>query len=327
MKAGIVSTALCAIAIGCLGAAKATAQNSIAYPTRLVRVVVPYPAGGGPDLFTRLVAQKLSEKWKQPVIIENRAGGSGNIGAEHVARADPDGYTLLSSPPGPIAINGSLYKKLAYDPAQWSPITILTRQPMVLGARKNLPASSLPELFALAKKSPGKYTFGSLGYGSISQLTMVRLLSMAGVNLLHIPFNGSTPALTALMGEQIDIVFDNPVTYVPPYLDHRIKILAAGDEKRLPMLPKVPTFAEAGFAQLQPYAWLAVVAPPKTPTAITQFVSKAMAEALQLPDVRSKMEAFVTEPVGSTPAETAKFLAEERTKWRAVIKSAGLSVN
>jgi tripartite-type tricarboxylate transporter receptor subunit TctC len=327
MKVSIVKMALCAIAICSLGTAKAVAQQTVDYPTRVVRIVVPYPAGGGPDTFTRLVAEKLAEKWKQPVIIENRAGGGGNVGAAHVARADPDGYTLLSSPPGPIAINGSLFKKLSYDPAKWSPITILTRQPMVLGARKNLPVDSLQQLIALAKQNPGKFTYGSLGFGSISQLTMIRLLSMAGVKLLHVPYNGSTPALVGLMGDQVDIVFDNPVTYVPPFLDGRIRILAAGDAKRLPMLPNTPTFSEVGFSGLRPYAWLAVVAPPKTPAAITQLISKAMAEALTLPDVKSKMEAFVTEPVGGTPADTAEFLAQERAKWRAVIQSANLSVN
>lgn len=327
MKAAIVRTALCAVAVVCLQISCALAQADSDYPNKLVRIVVPYPPGGGPDVFTRVVADKLAEKWKQPVIIENRAGGAANVGAAHVAHSDPDGYTLLAAAPGPIAINGSLFKTLNYDPDKWSPISVLTRQPMVLGARKNLPANSLPEFMALAKQNPGKFSYGSLGFGSISQLTMIRLLSMAGVKMLHVPYNGSSPALAALLGEQIDIVFDNPVTYVPPMLDGRMKILAAGDKKRLPMLPNTPTFSEAGFPVLHPYAWLAVVAPPGTPTAITEKISKAMAEVLTLPDVKSKMEAFVTEPVGTTPAETGAFLAQERATWRDVIKSAGLSVN
>jgi tripartite-type tricarboxylate transporter receptor subunit TctC len=326
MKAGIVKMALCAISIICLGVAQAFAQAAD-YPNRLVRIVVPHPPGGGPDAFTRIVAEKLAEKWKQPVIIENRAGGSANVGAAHVAHADPDGYTLLAAAPGPIAINGSLFKTLSYDPAKWSPVTILTRQPMVLGARKNLPANTLPELIALAKKTPGKFTYGSLGFGSISQLTMIRLLSMAGVKFLEVPYNGSTPALAALLGEQIDIAFDNPVTYVPPALGGRMKILAAGAATRLPLLPNTPTFSEAGFPNFRAYAWLAVVAPPGTPADITQKISRAMADVLAQPDVRSKMEAFVTEPVGSNPADTAAFLAQERETWRKVIQTAHLSVN
>jgi len=327
MRAAIVRTVLCAVAVVCLHISGAFAQVDVDYPNRVVRLVVPYPPGGGPDVFTRVVADKLAEKWKQPVIVENRVGGAANVGAEHVAHSDPDGYTLLAAAPGPIAINGSLFKTLNYDPNKWDPVSVLTRQPLVLGARKNLPADSLAELMALAKKSPGKFTYGSFGFGSMSQLTMIRLLSMAGAKMLHVPYTGSPPALTALLGEQIDTVFDNPITYIPPTLDGRMKILAAGDKKRLPMLPNTPTFSEAGFPDLHPYAWLAVVAPPGTPAAITEKISKAMAQVLTLPDVKSKMEAFVTEPVGSMPAETGAFLARERTTWREVIQSAGLSVN
>ena len=327
MSIGIVRAALYAAAIAILAVTGALAQTDADYPNRVVRIVVPHPPGGGPDIFTRLVAEKLSEKWKQPVIVENRAGGSANIGASHVAHADPDGYTLLAAAPGPIAINGSLFKTLTYDPAKWSPVSVVTRQPMVLGARKNLPASSLQAFLALAKQSPGKFSYGSLGFGSISQLTMIRLLNMAGVKMLDVPYTGSSPALTAVLGEQIDLVFDNPITYVPPMLDGRLKILAAGDKTRLPMLPNTPTFSEAGFPDLHPYAWLAVVAPPGTSTAITEKISKAIAEVLALPDVKNKMEQFVTEPVGTTPAETAAFLDQERATWREVILSAGLSVN
>src|SRR5579885_3514021 len=198
MNTGVVRTAVCAVAIVCLAVSGALAQADADYPNRVVRIVVPYPPGGGPDVFTRIVADKLADKWKQPVIIENRAGGSANVGAAHVAHADPDGYTLLAAAPGPIAINGSLFKTLNYDPAKWAPVSVVTRQPMVLGAKKTLQANTLPEFFALAKQNPEKFSYGSLGFGSISQLTMIRLLGMAGVKLLHVPYNGSSPALAAL---------------------------------------------------------------------------------------------------------------------------------
>ena len=326
MKADLAKLAVCAVAIGCAAAGNALAQQPSRFPEKLVRIVVPFPPGGGPDVFSRLVAEKLAAKWNQPVIVENRPGAGGNVGAALVAHAEPDGYTLLSSPPGPIAINGSLFKSLSYDPARWSPVTILTRQPMVLGARKNLSANSVQELIALAKANPGKLTFGTLGNGSISHLTMALFLSMAGVQLVNVPFQGSSPAAAALMGEQVDIVFDNPITYVGPFRAGRIKILAAGGAKRLPVLADTPSFAEAGFPRLQPYAWLGVMAPPNTPPFITERISKAMADALKLPDVKKKLEDAVTEPVGSTPADTAAFLIQERAKWRAVIQSAQVTV-
>jgi tripartite-type tricarboxylate transporter receptor subunit TctC len=326
MKSDPAKLALCALAVGCLTAGHALAQQPSAYPDKLVRIIVPFPPGGGPDVFTRLVAEKLAARWKQPVIVENRPGAGGNVGAVQVARAEPDGYTLLSSPPGPLAINGSLFRKLAYDPAKWSPVTILTRQPMVLGARKNLPANTVQELIALAKASPGKLTYGTLGNGSISHLTMALFLSTAGVQLVNVPYQGSSPAATALMGEQVDIVFDNPITYIGPFRSGRIKILAAGSTERLPVLPDIPSFGEAGFANLRPYAWLGVVAPPGTPNEITERISKAMAEALRQPDVQKRLADAVTEAVGSTPSDTSAFLAHESAKWREVIKSAQVTV-
>ena len=324
-NAGLLGMGRYAIAIGCLGAAGALAQPAPDYPSKAVRFVVPVPPGGAPDIFTRLVAEKLAAKWNQPVIVENRAGAGGNIGAALVARADPDGYTLLSSPPGPIALNGSLFKDLSYDQAKWSPVTILTRQPMLLAARKTLPANSVQELIALAKRDPGKFSFGSLGNGTISHLTMMLFLSTAGVTLVNVPYQGSTPALAALMGEQVDIVFDNVAPYIGPLRSGRVKILAAGSTERLPMFPDTPTFSESGFPKLAPYAWFAVVAPPNTPASITQQISKAIAGELAHPDVKKRLADSVAYPVGGTPAETAAFLAEERARWREVIRSANIT--
>ncbi len=325
MKVSIVKIGICAVVIGALGAANALAQPVVNYPTRAVRIIVPVPPGGAPDIFTRLVAAKLDAKWNQRVIVENHAGAAGNIGASLVARADPDGYTLMSSPPGPIALNGSLFKNLNYDQTKWAPVSILTRQPMLLAARKNLPASSVQEFIALAKRSPGKFSFGSLGNGTISHLTMMLFLSQAGVTLLNVPYQGSTPALAALMGEQVDIVFDNVAPYIGPVRNGRAKILAVGSTERLSIYPDTPSFSEAGFPKLAPYAWFAVVAPPNTPASITEQISNAIAEALAQPDVKKRLADSVAYPVGSTPAETAAFLAEERARWREVIRAANIT--
>ena len=327
MKRGPGLLAVCMIVIGSLKATAGLAQTTVAYPTKAVRIVVPVSPGGGTDIVTRLVATKLAAKWNQPVLVENRAGANSNIGAAAVANADPDGYTLLSSAPGPLALNGSLFKNLSYDQAKWSPVTVLTRQPMLFAVRNDLPANSLQEVIALAKRSPGKITFGQLGGGGISHLTTMLFASMTGVKLLAVPYQGSAPVLTALMSNQIDFVFDNVASYIGPIRSGKIRLIAAGATERLSLFPEVPSFSEAGLPKLSPYAWFAVVAPPNTPTAITQKISSAMAAELNQPDVKKRLDDLVAYPVGSTPAETGVFLAEERSRWASVIRAANILVD
>jgi tripartite-type tricarboxylate transporter receptor subunit TctC len=303
------------------------AQSASDYPSRAVRLIVPHPAGGAADVVARLVADKLGAKWKQPVLVENRPSVGGNVGAEFVYRADPDGYTLLAGTPGPIAINGSLFKTLRYDQSRFVPVSILTVQPTVLAVRKDIAARSVTELIAMAKASPGKMTFASQGNGTTSHLTAKLFESLTGAQLVHVPYQGTGPALNDLMGGRVDMLFDNPVGTLPPYRAGRLGILAVATPKRQQTLPDIPTFAEIGLPDFTGGAWIGVVAPPGTPAPVVERVSAAMAEALEHADVRAKLAALGADTVGSRPAQAAEFVAQERERWRKVIESAKVSVD
>jgi tripartite-type tricarboxylate transporter receptor subunit TctC len=326
MRAGLTK-GMCASVIltGCLVAMNALAQPA-GYPAKLVRIIFPYPPGAGMDTVNRLISERLSASWNQPVIVESRPGADGNIGAALVARSDPDGYTLLSSAPGPIAINGSLFKNLAYDPAQWSAVTILHRYPLYLAGRKNLPVNTVPELVAMAKQNPGKFTFAFQGNGSIAHLTTEMFLHQAGVRFLGVPYGGGARVNASLMGDQVDVAFLNPSNVISLFRAGNLKVLAGSGNERYPVLHDVPTFSEAGFPNLQPYGWQAVVAPPNTPAPIAQYVSNAMAGVLKQPDVKKRLEDLQFYPVGGTAAETAAFLTKERARYREVIQAAKIEL-
>jgi tripartite-type tricarboxylate transporter receptor subunit TctC len=296
------------------------------YPAKPVRMIVPHPAGGAADIVARLVAERMNAKWNVPVIVENVRGVGGNLGAEQVYRADPDGYTLLAGTPGPIAINGSLFKRLNYDQTRFVAVSILSMQPTVLATRKELPAKSIQELVAHAKANPGKVTFASQGNGTTSHLTAKLFESLTGVQLIHVPYQGTGPALNDLMGGRVDLLFDNPVGTLPPYRGGRLGILAIATEKRQPTLPEVPTFAEAGLPEFTGGAWIGIVAPPNTPASIAEKASAAAAEGLAHPEVRAKLAALGAEAVGSSPQKAAEFIAGERARWRKVIQSANVVV-
>ncbi len=308
-----------------LGAPSLRAQTS--FPSRTVKIIVPFPAGGTADVLPRIVAEKLSAKWGRPVIIENRAGGGGNIGAEAVAKAEPDGHTLLASPPGPLAINQNLYKKLSFDPRKFQPVTILATVPNVLAAKTALPVDSVQALIALAKSKPGAITFASQGSGSTSHLTAALFESMADVRMVHVPYKGTTPALTDLIGGQVDIFFDNLGVSAAQHQAGKIKILAVGSPERVPSLPNIPTVAEAGLPGFRSVTWFGVVAPPGTPPALAARISAAFNEALALPDVRRRFQELSAQPIGGSPAETGKFIREEAARWEKVITSAKVTVD
>jgi tripartite-type tricarboxylate transporter receptor subunit TctC len=304
-------------------AAAAAAHAQADYPSRTIKIIVPIPPGAAADTLPRIIAEKLSAKWGQPVIIENRPGAALNIGAEAAARAEPDGYTLLASPPPPLAINQSLYPRLAFDPNAFVPITVMASLPNVLMVHPKVPVANLQELIAYAKANPDKLTYASSGNGSTPHLTMELLKSAAGIKIVHVPYRGLAPALTDLRAGHVDMMFDNLGNALNPVRSGALKGLGIGSEKRIAALPDVPAMAETfpGFVSV---TWFAMVAPPKTPPEIAAKLSAAIAEALRQPDIAKRIQDMSITPVGSTPAETAAFIKDERERWHKVIVAAGI---
>jgi tripartite-type tricarboxylate transporter receptor subunit TctC len=304
------------------------ADTPSGFPNHTVRIIVPFPAGGTADVLPRIVAQYLSKRWNQPVIVENKSGAGGNIGAAYVASSPADGYTLLASPPGPLAINQSLYKpdSLGFNPTEMEPVTVLGAVPNVLDVRPNFPAKTAQELIAYAKANPGKVSFASQGNGSTSHLTGILFQKLTGTQMIHIPYRGTAPALQDIMASQVDLFFDNLGSSLSLQQGEKLRILATGGSKRNPLLPDVPTLEEAGVASFESSTWFAVVAPAQTPPAIVQFLNREITEVLALPDVREQFARIAVEPVGGSVADTAKFLAGERDKWRGVVQSADIAV-
>jgi tripartite-type tricarboxylate transporter receptor subunit TctC len=294
------------------------------WPAKPVRIIVPFPPGGSADLLPRAVAEKLAEKWGQPVIVENRPGAAGNIGADAVYRAEPDGYTLLSAPPPPLVINRLLYQKLSYDSSQFVPVTVIGAIPNVLLVHPKTNVSTVQELIALAKANPGKLNYASQGSGSTSHLTAELFKSMAGgLRITHVPYKGTAPALADLLGGQVEMMCDNLGVSLPHVRSGKLKALAVASAKRVKSLPDVPALAETlpGFEAV---AWFGIVAPPKTPRAIVEKVAAGVQQALRLPEVQKRLSELSAEPMGLTPADTAEYMKREVQRWAAVIKSAGV---
>lgn len=296
------------------------------YPSRSIKIVVPFPAGGTADLLPRLIGEKLAAKWGQPIVIENRPGAGGNIGAELVAKAEPDGYTLLSTPPPPLAMNQSLYPKLAFDPSQFVPVTVIAAVPSVLLVHPRVPATTLAEFITHVRTNPGKLNYASQGNGTTSHLTAELLKSTAGLQITHVPYKGTAPALTDLLAGQVDLAFDNLGVTLQHVKSGRLRALAVGSERRVAALPDVPTMTETypGFLSS---AWFAIVAPPKTAPEIAAKLHSAIAEAIKLPDVAKRLAEIVAEPVAGTPVQTAAFMKEEVERWRKVIQTAGVKLD
>ena len=296
------------------------------FPTRPVKIVVPFPAGGTADVMPRIVGDWLSRKWGEPVIIENKPGAAGNIGAEVVANSEPDGYTLLSAPPPPLVINQNLYPKLPFDPTQFVPISVMGIVPNALVVNpQKIAATTVADFIAYAKANPGKVSSATQGNGTTSHLTSEMFQMMADVKFVHVPYRGSAPALQGLLAGDVDIMFDNHGVSLSLVEGGKLKLVAVGTEKRMASLPKVPTIAEAlpGFTSS---AWFAVVAPRGTPARIAERISADISEALRQPDVIKKMDSLSAEVVGSDPQATAKFMLEEVERWNKVIKAAGVKL-
>ena len=234
-----------------------------AFPTKPVKFIVPFPAGGINDVLARIAADKLQAKWGQPIIVEQKTGAGGNIGADLAAQAEPDGYTLFVAPPGPLAINGSLYKKLSYKPEDFVPITVLGSVPNVTIVKKELPVNSLKELVEYIKNNPGKVVYGSQGNGATPHLTANMFMTMTGTQMVHVPYRGETLVLNDMLGGHVDLFFGNVSAALALWRDGKVKVLAVLDQKRSAQMPDVPTTAEAGMPGLIAVGWFAAVGPPK----------------------------------------------------------------
>jgi len=288
---------------------------------------VPFPAGGSADLLPRIIGERLTAKWGQPVVIDNRPGAAGNIGAAMVYNAEPDGYTLLSAPPPPLVINHNLYPKLGYDPSRFVTVSVMAAIPNVLLVHPRLAATTVQELIAHAKANPDRLNYSSQGSGTTSHLTTEMFKTMAGgLKITHIPYKGTAPALAALLAGEVNLMFDNLGVSLPQARAGKLRALAVCSERRVAALPGVPAMAETfpGFVSI---AWFGVVAPPKTSPKIAARLSDTIRETLALPDVGKKLAELSAEPVGSTPAEMAAFMKEDAERWRKVIQSAGVKVD
>ena len=296
------------------------------YPTRSVRIVVPFPPGGTADAMPRIIGDWLARRWGQAVVIENKAGAGGNVGAEVVANADPDGYTLLSSPPPPLVINQNLYPKLGFDPLAFVPISVMAIVPNALVVNPvKITADTVPQFITLARANPGKITSATQGNGTTSHLSSAMFQMLANVQFVNVPYRGSAPALQGLVAGDVDIMFDNLGVSLALVQGGKLKLIAVGTERRMTSLPEVPTVAETlpGFVSS---AWFAVVAPPKTPQGIAAKINADINEALQQPDIVKRLADLSAEPVGGTTAAAAAFMRQEVERWRAVIKATGIKL-
>lgn len=318
------------IAAFCLALLVATLAPGLAaaesFPTKMIKFVVPFPGGGVNDTLARIVAEKLQEAWGQAIVIENKTGAGGNIGADLAAQAEPDGYTLLVAPPGPLSINQSLYKQLSYRPEEFVPITVLGSVPNLIVVRNDIGVNSVSELIAYAKRGPDKITYGSQGNGSTPHLNGVMFQTLAGVDLIHIPYRGENLVMNDMIGGHIDVFFGNISAVLPFYRDHKLKILAVTDTKRARDIPEVPTTAEAGLPGFLSTTWFAMAAPPKTPPALQREIAKAVTAALKSPDLQQKYRAVGVEPVGDSPDEMAAFVKDEAQRWGEVIRKNHITV-
>jgi len=316
----LISAALIALAL--TGAAGA--QDT--WPARPVRMIVPFPPGSSPDLVGRMLAEQLTPALGQQVIVENKPGAGGMVGTGQVANAAPDGYTIGLSIPGPLAVNTVLMRKMPYDPLkQLAPITLVAQSPNVLVVDPRLGATTLQDFIRIVKASPGKYNFGSVGNGSASHLTMELLKSIAGLDIVHVPYKGSPQVIQGMLSGDVAAAFIVPATAMPQVHAGKLLALASTSSVRTVALPDMPTVAELGYPGFESTAWLGMVAPAKTPPPIVERLSQELVKALRSPGVRERMLRIYFQPVGTAPEGLTNQMRSEIERWGKVIKAAGVT--
>ena len=304
----------------------AMAESANDFPSKPITIVVPFSAGGTTDILARLIGQKLTERWKVAVVVDNKLGAGGNIGTAQVARSAPDGYTLVMGTIGTHAINPSLYATMPYDALKdFAPITRTAMVPNALVVNASAPFNSVKELIAYGKANPGRLTFGSSGHGSTLQMSGELFKMMTQVDMVHVPYKGSAPAVADLMGNQISMIFDNMPSALPHVKAGKFKALAVTSGTRVPQLADVPTMAEAGVADYEVMSWFGLWAPARTPAPVVEKLNRAIVEILRTPEVQQKISEQGAVPSADTPAEFDSFIRAETEKWNKVVKAAKLT--
>ena len=313
-----------ALVIACAALTCAQHASAQSYPTRTVRIVVPYAVGGNTDFTARSIAAKLKDVFGQAIVIDNRPGGATNIGTELIAQTAPDGYNLLMGGAS-NAINMSLFKELSYDTKRdFAPVVLCVQGANVLAVHPSVPARTLKELIALAKAKPGQLNFASSGFGSSNQMAGELFKVMAGIDIVHVPYKGNAPAITDTIAGQVQMVLSGVPALVPHIQSGRIRAIAIGSLKRFPALPEVPTFDESGLKAYEATTWFGLMAPAKTPKAIVNRLNVEIGKILATADIKERFMVEGLEPMGGTPEDFAKFIGSEIDKYARVIKAAGV---
>lgn len=307
--------------------ASGAAAAADAYPSRPIRFIIPFTPGGNTDVLGRLLGMKLTEAWGQQVVIDNRPGAGGTVGVEQATKATPDGYTIVMGTFGSVLVANSLYKKLGYDPQRdLAPVVLVSTPPGLLVTNPALPVKSVQELIAYARAQPGKLNYASSGAGTWNHLFGELFNSMAKVKIVHIPYKGAAPAVTDLMGGQVQMMFSPFPPALPQVRSGKLRALAVSTEKRSGLLPDVPTVSESGLPGYSAEGWFAVLAPANTPAAVIKRLNEGLNHALQLPDVKASLAADGAEPAGGTPQELAQSIRSGSAKWSKLIRDLGVSL-
>lgn len=315
------------IAAGAALLIAATAPSLAQYPDRPIQIVVPYTPGGTVDLLARSLGQRLTAAWGQPVVILNRPGAGGSLGADQVAKSAPDGYTVLLATNSPLTTNLALYSSLNYDPIRdFEPVIVAGENSLVLAAYPKLPAKSLAELIALAKSKPGELTAGTSGNGSTAHLSLAAFNRLAGTAITHVPYRGGMPSLTGAIASEVQLVFSDIVPAAPLVRDNRLSALAMTGLRRASVAPEIPTLDELGLRGFNITAWVGMVAPKGTPKEIVQKLNAEVTRALKDPDFARQIATMGIDPLGNTPEEFAAFLSKEIPRWKQIAQEAGAKV-